>query len=264
MNTTTHDLQQLGLRDYEAKIYTALLEHSPANATHIAKVCNLSRSSVYTVLTALGAKGLVGTTYKNNVKQFVVEDIDALEQMLLSEKRIADERLKKFSELRKQLTDKKQQEKNIPQILFFEGQGGLKKIYLSMMRKAAPNTTLLLIRDEFVWQQEWSFIFESPWHDRIKKIKTEKNITTKLLINKSPTEKKHLPLYQSKKKLLFNFLPQASPINQFALYILDDMCSILSIEQGNLAGVHITNQRIADNFKALFEGLWNDSQQTQG
>ena len=263
MNSATSDLQQLGLSDYEAKIYTALLEQSPASATHVAKICNLSRSSVYTVLAALSAKGLVGTTYKNNVKQFIVSDIDALEQMLLSEKRNVDERLKKFSELKIQLTNKTQQEKNIPQTIFFEGQEGLKKIYLSMMRKAAPNTTLLLIRDEFVWQPEWKFIFESPWHDRIKKIKIEKNITTKLLINKSPIEKKHLPLYQSKKKLVYNFLPQTSLISQFALYIIGDMCSILSIEQGNLAGVHIINQRIADNFKNLFEGLWKNSTQTQ-
>jgi len=54
--------KDLGLGDNESAVLTALLESSPASATTIAKQCSLSRSSVYTVLASLTAKGLVGTT----------------------------------------------------------------------------------------------------------------------------------------------------------------------------------------------------------
>jgi predicted transcriptional regulator len=62
MNDIITQLQKFGLGDHEARVYSVLLETSPANATLIAKKCALSRSSVYTTLTSLIAKGLVGTT----------------------------------------------------------------------------------------------------------------------------------------------------------------------------------------------------------
>ena len=65
MNPLIAQLRAFGLGDHESRVYFALLETSPANATLIAKKCKLSRSSVYTTLNILIAKGLVSTTYKN-------------------------------------------------------------------------------------------------------------------------------------------------------------------------------------------------------
>src|SRR6185503_18505948 len=78
MNDLATDLKEIGLNDHEARIYGALLSSSPASATSLAKKCALSRSSVYTTLSLLISKGLVGTTYKNEVKQFIAEDVNAL------------------------------------------------------------------------------------------------------------------------------------------------------------------------------------------
>ena len=249
-------LKQIGLGDYEARIFQVLLVSSPSNATSIAKKCQLSRSSVYTSLGSLISKGLVGTTYKNEVKQFVAEDLSVLENLLKKEKKEVDQKIDKLSNLRNSLKILTENSLNIPQIIFFEGQEGLKKIYLSMMRNAPKNSTLYLLRDEFVWQPEWKFIFEMEWHDRVKRLKIEKNIQTKLLINNSELEKKQAKNYKNKKGLKTKFLPTGKEVKDFAIYIIADMISILSMEKNNLVGIKIINKHMADNFKQIFEALW--------
>ncbi len=256
MQQLIEQLKHLGLGDYESLIYSALLSASPASATFIAKRCNLSRSSVYTTLSTLTAKGLVGTTYKNNVKQFTATDHSTLERLLQQEEAQLEEKFKMLDVMSKSVQFFSNAQLNVPQVIFFEGQEGLKSIYLSMMRQASPKATLYLLRDEFVWQPEWAFIFQQEWHDRVKRIKQEKQIQTKLLINPSKTEKARGSFYASKKGLVYGFLPPKNLVKQFAVYLLGDTVSILSMEKNNLMGIKITNQHIAENFQSVFEALW--------
>lgn len=259
MKNLIQELQQFGFSDYEARIYATLAEHSPANATLLAKKNNLSRSSVYTTLNQLIAKGVVGTTFKNNVKQFIAEGPEALEQLIESEKTLLEKKTDVLAGIQEQLNTLSNNTLHVPTITFFEGQEGLKKIYLSMMRQAQKNSTLYLLRDEFVWEDEWNFIFKNPWRKRIDTIKKEKNIQTRLLVNNSTVEKKHASVYRSQKRFAFRYLPQAHMIHRFAIYMVDDIVSIFSIEKNNLVGIQMVNQHFAKNFIAIFDGLWKSA-----
>src|SRR6185436_15154103 len=125
MEQIIQQLKKLGLGDHEALVYSALLGSSPASATFIAKKCNLSQSSVYTTLSSLIAKGLVATTYKNDVKQFIAQDYFTLEQLLKKEKNTIDEKFKTLELLRDSFQFFGKSNINIPQVIFFEGQEGL-------------------------------------------------------------------------------------------------------------------------------------------
>lgn len=248
------NLKKIGLSDYEAQVFEVLANNSPSNATFIAKKCNLSRSSVYTTLGALISKGLVGTTFKNDVKQFVVNGYQALEGLVNKEEESLNTKKKVLVRIKEEYDKREEVSLNLPQIIIFEGQEGLKKIYLSMLRQAKENSTLYLIRDEFVWTKDWEFIFNDDWDERVKRFKKNKNIKTKVLINDSKLEKSKVDDYKSKKHLVFNFIPKNTKVKNFACYILDDMLSILSLENNNLVGIKITNRNIADNFKSLLFG----------
>ena len=52
-------LKQLGLTEYEAKVYIALVQESPANAAQISKLSTVPRARVYGTLDALVEKGIV-------------------------------------------------------------------------------------------------------------------------------------------------------------------------------------------------------------
>ncbi|NTW23007.1 hypothetical protein HGA34_05750 [Candidatus Falkowbacteria bacterium] len=251
-------LKSLGLGDYEAAIYEVLLTDSPVSATHIAKKCRLSRSSVYTSLNSLIGKGLVGTSYKNEVKQFVAEDLEALKQLIRGEERQLALKKTVLEDVELAVKALSHSAISVPEVVVFEGQDGLKKIYMSMLRQAQPEETMKIIRDEFVWQEEWGFVFGREWHDRIKRMRQEKNIRTKLLINDSVLEKKKLAYYKSRQGLEMRRLPASSSVNKFALYILGDIVSILSMENNNLVGIKISNRHLADNYRQLFDNLWRN------
>ncbi len=52
-------LKQLGLTEYEAKVYIALVQESPASAAQISKLSTVPRARVYGTLDALVDKGIV-------------------------------------------------------------------------------------------------------------------------------------------------------------------------------------------------------------
>ena len=56
---TSRGLAALGLTEYEAKVYTALLAESPASGYQIGKRAGVPRSMVYEALGRLESRGMV-------------------------------------------------------------------------------------------------------------------------------------------------------------------------------------------------------------
>ncbi len=122
-------LIDLGFSQYEAGVYITLLEHSPTSAGFVAKKLSFSRSTVYAALDKLITKGLVGTTYKNSVKQFIAEPPRRIKEILHEEQRTATKRLELFSKISDKLHFLSRDNNQVPNIIFFEGWDSLKKIY---------------------------------------------------------------------------------------------------------------------------------------
>lgn len=252
-------LEKLGFTRNESLVYSVLISHSPAGASYISKKTNLARSSVYTALNNLISKGLVGTSYKNEIKQFIAEEPEIIGDILKKEKIKTESKIALFEKKRTLLSSLKSDWLKIPNIIIFEGQEGLKKTYMSMMREVEDGSEMYVMRDEFVWHPDWHFIFEKEWHKKVKQIKSEKNIKTKLLVNNSQKEIEHQKLYKKRKGLNFRLLPKKNNLFQFALYISGDTLSMLSFEKGNMVGVKITNKNLAENNKKIFNSLWDKS-----
>lgn len=249
-------LIEIGLNDYEAGVYLTLLEHSPASAAFIAKKLGESRSTIYTALERLTAKGLVNTTYKNEVKQFAAEPPSALEEMLEREKKDLDGRFGLLRSLAGQLSALSHDSAHVPGIIFFEGRESLKKIYLGMLRSATKRSIMLVVRDEFKWEKEWSFLLAEEWKEKVRRLRKENDIGTRLLINDSPTERKQAAYYRGRKRLEFRYLPKDVRLGKFVMYILGDTVAVLSLEKNHPVGIRIVNRHLAENFGQMFESMW--------
>ncbi|HLD20492.1 MAG TPA: helix-turn-helix domain-containing protein [Patescibacteria group bacterium] len=256
-NSIEQQLISLGFSDYEAGIYLELVKQSPASATFLAKKLKLSRSTVYTAIERLVARGVVGVSYRNEVKQFIAEPPTVIEELLEQEQKKLDAKFKLLEGVVTHLQALNSQEALIPNIIFFEGKESLKKIYLSMLREAPKDSTMYIIRDEFVWQDDWKFVFEQEWNDRVRRWRSENNIATKMLVNDSKEERSHEAYYKTRTFLDYRFLSKEHSVHQFVVYVLADTVSILSMEKNNLVGIKITNRHMANNFEALFQGLWS-------
>ncbi|MEM9337007.1 MAG: helix-turn-helix domain-containing protein [Patescibacteria group bacterium] len=251
-------LSQLGLTGHEPVIYAYLLKHTPSGASAVAKKCSLSRSSVYTSLRGLIEKGLVSVSQKSEVKQYIAHDYSAVEEMLQQQENQLNDRFSVLKNLKSDLTVTNNDEAR-PDVSFFEGQEGLKKVYLAMMRQSKKGDTLFLLRDEFVWQKDWAFIFQTTWSNRVTRIKQEKSLKTMLLVNDSKTERSSADVYKKKKGLDYRFLPKNDQIKDYAMYVLGDSVAIMSMERNHLVGILITNKNLADNHKVIFKNLWSIS-----
>lgn len=249
-------LEKLDLSSYESKILAALFEHSPSGASFIAKKCGFSRSTVYTALNALIARGFVSTTHKNEVKQFVATGAEALAESLRGARRELEGKERVLEDLMTHVRALHKDDLHIPHVMFFEGVEGLKRIYLSMIREARNAATFYILRDEFIWQDVWTFSWEKEWQDRVRRWKSEKQLATKLLVNPSPLEIKKAAFYKKREGLEFRYLPKTQMVRAFALYILGDTVAIMSMEQSNLIGIKIVNAHLAHNFEKVFEILW--------
>ncbi len=254
------ELKRIGLTGHEPSVFVSLLKNGPCGASLIASKCSLSRSSVYTTLQSLTGKGLVSLSHKNEVKQFIANDFESMKLMVrkheqeLEDKFVALKNIENtFNELLNNKIGYVQSD-----VTFFEGQEGLKKVYLSMMRNAKKRDTLYLLRDEFVWNDDWKFIFESEWNSRVARIKKEKDINTQLLINDSSLERKAKVIYDKKRSLEYLFLAKDNSVKNYAQYILGDMVAIMSMEKSNLIGIQITNSGLAENHRKIFKNIWNN------
>ncbi len=252
-------LAGIGLGEYEAGVYLALAEQSPSSAAAVAKKLNLSRSTVYTALERLIAKGLVGTSYRNEIKQFIASPASAIGDLLQAEERDLKRRMGIFEGLAEHLKLISKGEAGLPNIIFFEGKESLKKIYLGMLRSAPRGSVMRTIRDEFVWNKEWSFIFEDEWNGKVRRLRSEHDVSTLLLVNDSEVERRHQKYYRQRKHLAVRRLPKRSSVKAFVVYILGGTASILSMEERNLVGIRITNRHIAANFEKMFDAVWASS-----
>jgi hypothetical protein len=140
--------------------------------------------------------------------------------------------------------------------MLFEGVEGLKRIYLAMLRDAREDTTMAVLRDEFIWRKEWAFSWEAEWQERVRRWKTEKRVQTKLLVNPSALERQKATFYRTREGLEFRYLPPAHAIDRFALYIIGDTAAIMSFETGSIIGIKIVNAHLAEQFMKVFVGLW--------
>jgi DNA-binding MarR family transcriptional regulator len=250
-------LGRLGLGHHEAMLYAALLERSPASAAWLARKCGMARSSVYTALGTLADKGLVGTTHEGEARRFVAQGHSALMDLLHQEQERAATRVALGEALRGQFERLRSEKAETPQVVFFEGQEGLKRVYLSLLRQRPAE--LCLLRDEFLFTPPWAFVFDKPWKDRVRELKRAHPLHTRLLLNRSEEEQARGPFYRSRPQLEHRFLPVGFRLERFALYLAGDSVAVMSMEEGNLVGVQLDSPHLARNFAALFGALWEVS-----
>lgn len=79
--TLSHDLQELGFSDYEARIYVALLQESPLTAYEISKRKGLPRANVYGALEGLERKQAVQAVSREPVRYVPVPPKDLLDRI---------------------------------------------------------------------------------------------------------------------------------------------------------------------------------------
>lgn len=121
------ELQKIGLREKESKVYLAILELGHANIQTIAKKSGVKRTTVYDVLEDLKKRGLVSIGGRGKRNIFFAEDPRKIGHDL-------DDRKHAFARLLPELLSIANLLDKKPRIRYFEGEEGLREVYEDTLR----------------------------------------------------------------------------------------------------------------------------------
>ena len=101
------DLRDLGLSEYEASAYRALLETGPATAKELSEASGVPMGRIYDVLGSIEAQHLVRSQAASRPKKYVaVEPETALDRLLEDRKRELEERASQYESVVEELSHK--------------------------------------------------------------------------------------------------------------------------------------------------------------
>lgn len=244
-------LLNLGLNDEESAVYSILLEKGPQSVLEISRNSGIDRTGVYRILEKLQELGTIEEITGENRKMYSALDINMLE-FLVREK---EEKIRQLKEslplIDKIISSRASSRQPGTKVLFYRGKDGIRQQVWNTLR--ADQICLgftyrklsELIGDFYIkWQDEWVakklLLRDIYSDDYLKSLKVQ-------------TINPHIPpghfesRYISSEILNINY--------QYNIY--NDVVSIYNWHDGEIYGVEIYNEKIANLQKQFFELAWN-------
>lgn len=236
-------LSQFGLSKEESSIYMAALELGESLPSHLAEKAGVKRPMLYKLMPELFAKGLLTQTVKGKRRYIVAE-----EPQLLLEKKQADLKMleEKIPELQLLLRTAKVK----PNIVFYEGVEGLKKVFMDNLRERKPMLEFLGLANIHPEIDEYAKNYYIP-------TRINRRIPTKNIISGEPsTQRFKLKTDPYALREVKTIDGEKFPI-PLDCYIYGDNVSFLLIRSDSEPmGVIIRSREIAATMRSLFELIW--------
>jgi sugar-specific transcriptional regulator TrmB len=241
-NQTLEILNDIGLSENEARVYLACLGLGATTAINIARVTEIKRPTVYTVIESLKAKGLMSIEVLGFKKKFVAEGPEKLEEVLELKK-------SRFRKLLPELQAIQSAQDDGGFIKYFEGMEGIKSIYESMIRDIKPRENYSVIgnMDELLSLDQKFF---EEFFDKRAKL----NINLRILVQRNKGGE-WFKKYEKNMNAKVKYLPENTKLNTNLVMIPRRMLIHELTEP--IKGIIIENKRSIDMQMALFEIMWN-------
>lgn len=242
------ELKRLGLKDKEAAVYLACLELGPSPVQQISRKAAVVRATTYVVLESLLQRGLV-TQFKEGKKTlFSAEPPRQLLRLLEKQEEAITEKKHELEQLLPELQVFMKSDDERPTVRYFAGKEGLRAMRQEIIMYSQPGDTIY----NFTPLDHVYAVFadqeESFYRQRLAKgIKGKTILTTK---SKRFKETHHSPDGQDLKYISPERFPGSSGFTIFR-----DRVAIGSFT-GQLGGVIIESQAMADTMRCLFELAW--------
>ncbi len=243
-------LKKAGLTEGEVKVYLALLDIGLSRSGLIVKKSGVAKSIIYPILERLMQKGLVSSVTKERTKYFQAGDPGKILEYIHEKK----------SEL-EEIEDEVR--KILPELMLKQSLSGKSEVglYLGFKGIRTANEhlyTVLHKGEEFVYLGIPAFQPEEQhfyWQrDYIRRVKA--GIKCRLLFNED-TDKNVVINRNSYKNSEARYMP--TNIKTPAAFLIYKNITTIILQSPKSIAVEITNQEIADSFKAYFDEFWERS-----
>lgn len=243
-------LEKIGLKEKEAKIYITLLKEGQSLANQLAKKTEILRSSIYDYLDILLDKGFITYTIKSGKKYFQAVNpqkiLDNFEEQKNKEEWALKEIVPELTKLQG-ITEKK------ANIEVFEGKEGMKSV-LSYILKENPKE-ILVYGSSGVSHKLLPFFMEH-WH----KQRIKQKILQKAIYNNVPESKERIKKGPSLKYAEIKFLPIKN-VSLTGTIIYNNKVLLTVWDLENPLAISIESKNITQQYKNNFEILWKVSKE---
>lgn len=242
-------LIQAGLSEEQAQAYQSLLEKGPQRASDLAKWTGIKRGLIYKVLEQLETMGLVskqggpGTvaTFSPLHPSLLLTNIERKEKELALNKEILSSAIGSLASKYNLVIGK-------PNVQFFEGKDGLKKVLWDSL---SSQTEIYSYADIESIQKYISEINQEYVKKRENLKIQKKGIVLDTEFNRSYLKNYYKNITDTK------FIKITQAPFQTIMQIYDNKISYLTLENNKMIGVIIDDPYIYRMHKDLFEFMWN-------
>ena len=241
-------LEKIGLKEKEAKVYIALLKEGQHLANYIAKKTNILRSSIYDYFDVLLDKGFITYTIISGKKYFQAVDPQKILNSFEEKKKIEEETLKNIIPELASLRGMAEKKANVE---VFEGKEGMKSV-MSYILKDRPKE-ILIYGSSGVSYKLLPFFMEH-WH----KQRTKQKIPIRIIYNNVPESKERIKKGPSLRLAKIRFF-SIKDVSLTGTIIYNDKVLITFWNPESPLAVSIKSKEISKNYRDNFEILWTNS-----
>jgi len=241
-------LTQAGLTKNQASLYEALIKNGPLSGGDVAYKAKMSRPLAYKVLDELIALGLVERDEKNTkVARFVPRHPNVLVELTEKRRKQADTAEKTLSAILGQMSSDFNMIAGRPNVRFFEGMDGLKKVLEDSL---ATKGEILSYTDIETIQKY--FADASAEYVRARE---ERGIKKRRIVVDTPFAREFVAR-EGKVPEDIRFIKHGAAPFQTVMQIYGDTVSYITLDKDRMIGVIIEDAHIARMHRYLFEYTW--------
>jgi sugar-specific transcriptional regulator TrmB len=247
-------LEKIGLEKKEAQCYLALLEGGTDLATNLSNKSGINRSTTHFILNILIEKGLVISEKKGNTFYFTAEPPEKIKFILDKKIDKANEEKNQFEKLLTNFKALESPDTEIPQITTYSGEERLAELFHRLNRECEGEELLGF---------GTLYFMEKNFPDLIKKNLKEAKYSKARMLRSESIRSKEFITERDEYKINYivdvRYFGNDEFFSASQIVLSKDYISIVSGEHKNPVGILIKNQYLADNFKNIFNGLWDKS-----
>lgn len=238
-------LEKIGLKEKEARVYVALLKKGETLANQLAKETNILRSSIYDYLDILLEKGFASYVVKSGKKYFHAVDPKKILDNFEEAKKREEVALKDIVPKLMELQDVARKGAHVE---VFEGKEGMKTVF-SRILKDGPKE-ILVYGSSGVAHKLLPFYMEH-WH----KQRIKQKIKIKIIYNKVAESRERIKSGPSVKLMDIKFLPIEN-VSLTGTMIYNDKILILMLNPESSLAISIESADISKQYTDNFGVLW--------
>ncbi len=243
-NSLVKFLEDFGLSENEARVYSASLSLGTSTIQKIAFQADLKRTTVYSIIESLRQKGLMNIVIDGLKKKYTSEDPERLEILL-------EERKRKLKEFMPGLSALFNMKESSSVIKYYEGLNAIKQVYEIMLKGMRPKDNYMVIAN----QDKWLSLDEEYFRDfTARRAKMDINIRMLFTEGEKANEwKRYERNYNCKVKILPKDVAFSVDI------VITPQKMVIQPLSAPIIAIVIENENVVKMQQEIFEMLWKST-----